>query len=214
MTRRKMRSTLAEYRPVTLHEVAQPLGAPTAPTGAPAGAGARGPSGAPPSPPCDGCCTPVAHPYNCHAPPSGKSSAEASHGCKTRPHKPELERALPVAKDFRVIAHDAFPGSAGFAVEYVSAPDAIPVWPMLRTGFLGSASGDSGERLLRIAMPAGPRGRLVFDGAGQFIGLALPRVSGHGGRPAGCRVATEQGARFSPGFRASDDRPDAAGTGR
>ena len=57
MTRRKMRSTLAEYRPVTLHEVAQPLGAPTAPTGAPAGAGARGPSGAPPSPPCDGCCT-------------------------------------------------------------------------------------------------------------------------------------------------------------
>ena len=95
--------------------------------------------------------------------------------------KIRLERALPMAKEFRVVARDAFPGSAGFAVEYVSAPDASPAWPLLRTGFLGGASGDSGARLLGIDMPAGPRGGPVFDGAGQFIGLALPGVSGLGG---------------------------------
>ena len=92
-----------------------------------------------------------------------------------------LERPLPVSKEFQVAARDAFPGSAGFAVEYVSAPDAEPAWPVLRTGFLGSASGDSGARLLGIDMPAGPRGGPVFDGAGQLIGIALPGVAGKGG---------------------------------
>ena len=92
-----------------------------------------------------------------------------------------LERALPESKEFQAAATDAFPGSAGFAVEYVSAPDASPAWPLLRTGFLGGASGDSGARLLGIDMPGGPRGGPVFDGAGQFIGMALPGVSGHGG---------------------------------
>ena len=92
-----------------------------------------------------------------------------------------LERTLPESKEFQVAARDAFPGSAGFAVEYVSAPDAEPAWPVLRTGFLGSASGDSGERLLGIDMPAGPRGGPVFDGAGQLIGIALPGVAGKGG---------------------------------
>ena len=42
-------------------------------------------------------------------------------------------------------------------------------------------SGDSGARLLGIDMPAGPRGGPVFDGAGQFIGLALPGIFGKGG---------------------------------
>lgn len=92
-----------------------------------------------------------------------------------------LERPLPVSKEFQVAARDAFPGSAGFAVEYVSAPDAEPAWPVLRTGFLGSASDDSGARLLGIDMPAGPRGGPVFDGAGQLIGIALPGVAGKGG---------------------------------
>lgn len=92
-----------------------------------------------------------------------------------------LERPLPVSKEFQVAAREAFPGSAGFTVEYVSAPDAEPAWPVLRTGFLGSTSGDSGERLLGIDMPAGPRGGPVFDGAGQLIGLALPGVPGKGG---------------------------------
>lgn len=92
-----------------------------------------------------------------------------------------LERPLPVAKEFRLAASDAFPGSAGFAVEYVSAPDAAPAWPVLRSGFLGRVNGDSAERLLGIDMPAGPRGGPVFDGAGQLVGLALPSVTGKGG---------------------------------
>jgi hypothetical protein len=91
-----------------------------------------------------------------------------------------LESPLPVAKDLLVAASDAFPGSAGFAVEYVSLPNAAPAWPILRTGFLGSARGDSGERLLGIDMPAGARGGPVFDGVGRLIGLALPGRAGKG----------------------------------
>jgi hypothetical protein len=92
-----------------------------------------------------------------------------------------LESPLPVVQAPWVAASDAFPGSAGFAVEYVGAPGAAPAWPVLRAGFLGSARGDSGERLLGIDMPAGPRGGPVFDGAGRLIGLALPGRAGKGG---------------------------------
>ena len=91
-----------------------------------------------------------------------------------------LESPLPVAKDLLVAPSDSFPGSAGFAVEYVSLPNVAPAWPILRTGFLGSATGDSGERLLGIDMPAGARGGPVFDGVGRLIGLALPGRAGKG----------------------------------
>ena len=89
-----------------------------------------------------------------------------------------LEHPLPVANDAFAAAMDAFPGSAGFAVEYVSAPDAAPAWPVLRTGFLGRVRGDSSAQLLGIDMPAGPRGGPVFNMAGQFIGVALPGRTG------------------------------------
>ena len=89
-----------------------------------------------------------------------------------------LESPLPVATDLQVSPSDAFPGSPGFAVEYVTLPNAAPAWPILRTGFLGSAKGDSGERLLGIDMPAGARGGPVFDGVGRLIGLALPGQAG------------------------------------
>lgn len=91
-----------------------------------------------------------------------------------------LDRPLPAAQAPWVAGGEAFPGSPGFAVEYASSADALAAWPVLRSGFLGSASGDSGERLLGIAMPAGPRGGPVFDGAGQLIGLALPGRAGQG----------------------------------
>jgi len=93
-----------------------------------------------------------------------------------------LEHPLPVAEALRVAASDAFPGSAGFAVEYVNATDAMPAWPVLRTGFLGAAQGDSGERLLGIEMPAGARGGPVFDGSGRLTGLALPGAGKGGDR--------------------------------
>ena len=85
-----------------------------------------------------------------------------------------LERPLPVAEALRLAGSDAFPGSPGFAVEYTPAPDAMPAWPILRTGFLGAAQGESSQRLLGIEMPPGARGGPVFDGAGQLVGLALP----------------------------------------
>ncbi|MDB5929441.1 MAG: hypothetical protein JWR60_1148 [Polaromonas sp.] len=75
-------------------------------------------------------------------------------------------------------ARDAFAGSPGFAVEYIPSPDALPAWPVLRSGFLGSASADADAQLLGIDLPAGPRGGPVFDGTGQLIGLALPGGAG------------------------------------
>jgi hypothetical protein len=85
-----------------------------------------------------------------------------------------LKSPLPMPEDLWIAAADAFPGSVGYAVEYVTSRDSTPAWPVLRTGFLGAAVGDGGERLLGIDMPAGPRGGPVFDAAGRLTGLALP----------------------------------------
>lgn len=93
-----------------------------------------------------------------------------------------LQTALPAPEDYKFSANDAFPGSVGFAVEYVAAMDSAPAWPVLRTGFLGAAlMNDEGKevgRQLGIEMPPGPRGGPIFNGNGQLIGLAL-----HGGKP-------------------------------
>ena len=112
-----------------------------------------------------------------------------------------LGRALPVAQDLWVANRDAFPGSVGYAVEFSTAPDATPAWPVLHTGFLGAVSGaapDNGtdgvrngvpggvsgtgaQRLLGIDMPnpsssnssRSPRGGPVFDATGRLLGMAL-----------------------------------------
>ncbi|MDP2064982.1 MAG: hypothetical protein Q8K38_03315 [Burkholderiaceae bacterium] len=89
-----------------------------------------------------------------------------------------LSQPLPAAENLLVSSSMAFPGSAGYALEYVAAADAAPAWPVLRTGFLGGMLGDSGERKLGIDMPAGPRGGPVFDAAGRLMGLALPAKTG------------------------------------
>ena len=85
-----------------------------------------------------------------------------------------LESPLPAPENLWAAPADAFPGSVGYAVEYVASRDSTPAWPVLRTGFLGAAIGDGSERLLGIDMPAGPRGGPVFDAAGRLTGLALP----------------------------------------
>lgn len=88
----------------------------------------------------------------------------------------ELGTALPVADTPGVAATEAFPGSAGFAVEYTANPTAEAAWPLLRTGFLGGLTGNPAkpeERALGISMPPGPRGGPVFDVSGRLIGLAL-----------------------------------------
>ena len=94
----------------------------------------------------------------------------------------KLEGLLPTPEEFLVAAGDAWPGSAGFAVEYVSTPDAAPAWPVLHTGWLGGAKGDTGEQLLGFDLPAGPRGGPVFDGSGRWIGLALQGSPGAAGQ--------------------------------
>ena len=88
----------------------------------------------------------------------------------------ELGTALPVANTPGVAATEAFPGSAGFAVEYTANRTTEAAWPLLRTGFLGGLTGSPAkpeERALGISMPPGPRGGPVFDVAGRLIGLAL-----------------------------------------
>ena len=95
-----------------------------------------------------------------------------------------LDGPLPVPQELLVAPGEAFAGSPGFAVEYVSTPDAAPAWPVLRAGFLGGDKGDSDERLLGIDMPAGPRGGPVFDGYGRFVGLALQGASRTSGEVA------------------------------
>ena len=88
----------------------------------------------------------------------------------------QLGAALPVADDVWVAANEAFPGSAGFALEYTPDRTAQSAWPVLRSGFVGGvppkpASAD--DRLLGIDMPPGPRGGPVFDAGGRLIGMAL-----------------------------------------
>lgn len=98
----------------------------------------------------------------------------------------KLSQPLPVPDDFWMADKESFPGSPGYAVEYVANPkaakttqDAAPGWPLLRLGFLGGMmTSDSLERLLGIDMPVGPRGGPVFGGAGQLIGVALHGKSG------------------------------------
>ena len=103
-----------------------------------------------------------------------------------------LDGPLPVPEDLQVASAEAFPGSPGFAVEYVSTPDAAPAWPVLRIGFLGGTKGDSNERLLGIDMPAGPRGGPVFDGSGRLIGLALQGSSGTASTPGAAPVGDDR----------------------
>ena len=93
-----------------------------------------------------------------------------------------LASPLPAPENLWLAPADAFPGSVGYAVEYVASRDSTPAWPLLRTGFLGAATGDGGERLLGIDMPAGPRGGPVFDAAGRLTGLALPGQVNKAGR--------------------------------
>ena len=96
-----------------------------------------------------------------------------------------LGTALPAADAPGVAATEAFPGSAGFAVEYTANPTAEAAWPLLRTGFLGGMTGNPAkpeERALGISMPHGPLGGPVFDAAGRLIGVAL--MPGTGPSPA------------------------------
>ena len=90
----------------------------------------------------------------------------------------QLQSPLPFAADLVAHTGPAFPGSVGLAVEYGAAPEAMPAWPLLRTGFLGGFAANGNERNLGIEMPPGARGGPVFDAAGRFVGVALQGKAG------------------------------------
>jgi len=81
-----------------------------------------------------------------------------------------VEQPLPAAA-----ARDPFPGSPGYAAEFRPDPHARPAWPWLRSGFQGAVDARSGQRMLGIEMPPGPRGGPVLDAAGQWCGVAQHR---------------------------------------
>ena len=116
----------------------------------------------------------------------------------------QLGTALPVADDVWVATSEAFPGSAGFALEYTPAPAVHAAWPVLRSGFVGGlppkpASAD--DRLLGIDMPPGPRGGPVFDAGGRLIGLAL--AGPQAPLLVSARVLRRELARVAPAVPAS-----------
>jgi hypothetical protein len=97
----------------------------------------------------------------------------------------KLATALPLPSEYWAADKEPFPGSPGYAVEFVApkaATGAAPAWPVLRTGFVGGmVSRTSSARLLGIDMPTGARGGPVFDGAGRLIGIAIRASGGLGG---------------------------------
>jgi hypothetical protein len=89
-----------------------------------------------------------------------------------------LQSPLPAPENLSALTSAAFPGSVAYAMEYARQPDAEAAWPVLRTGFLGAASGDSGARKLGVDMPPGPRGGPVFDVGGRLMGVAISQKAG------------------------------------
>ena len=68
----------------------------------------------------------------------------------------------------------ASPGSVGFAVEFLAQADAQPAWPMLKSGFIGTAQREIGMRRLGIELGrAGARGGPVFNAGGLLAGVAV-----------------------------------------
>jgi S1-C subfamily serine protease len=88
-----------------------------------------------------------------------------------------LTSALPVDAALALADRDAFAGSVGFAVEYTPAPNAVPQWPVLSTGFLGEPSANGTSRALGITLAKGPRGGPVFDSLGRLVGMAVASSS-------------------------------------
>jgi len=110
-----------------------------------------------------------------------------------------------------VAARDAFPGSPQMAVEFGLPADApaVPMWPLLHLGFVGSWQSGSVSALGTDLASAGPHGGPVFDRAGRLIGLAL---RGADGRPTLLAASALQAAwpqAFTSTADATQMSPDA-----
>jgi hypothetical protein len=129
----------------------------------------------------------------------------------------QLRQILPVPNALVPAARDAFPGSVAYAVEYTTAPDAAPAWPLLRTGFLGgsmpaNAPWPDASRALGLDMTSGPRGGPVFNATGQWVGIAVQGPKGATDRwvtvsALKTRLAQRANVLLGPGAQSSDAVP-------
>ena len=86
-----------------------------------------------------------------------------------------LEQTLPVAGELQSHSGPVFPGSPGYALEYVANTTADAAWPMMSIGFLGAPSGTGKQLALGIALKDGSGGGPVFDASGRMLGMAVSR---------------------------------------
>ena len=84
-----------------------------------------------------------------------------------------LEAALPFLPGDEAERRLPFAGSPTSIAEYAAGARAVPAWPWLRQGFLGTLGRD-GERRLGIDAASGLLGGTVLDRAGRVVGVALP----------------------------------------
>lgn len=96
-----------------------------------------------------------------------------------------LATPLTLPDGLALSADNPFAGSAGYTIDYPTAPAAQPLelaWPQMHIGFVGGMAmpdnPTSDVRLLGINLAAGPRGGGLFNAAGQFAGLSLPGANG------------------------------------
>lgn len=85
-----------------------------------------------------------------------------------------LSRPLPVTEELLSHSGPVFPGSAGYAVEYIANRSAAAAWPVLNIGFLGAPVDNGRQLALGIDLKDGSGGGPVFDAAGRLLGLAVP----------------------------------------
>lgn len=72
----------------------------------------------------------------------------------------------------------AFPGSAGYALEYLAMPHAQPCWPLLQVGFLGNYDEHKGYALGIGLASSGSHGGPVLDRFGSLVGVAIRAADG------------------------------------
>lgn len=125
----------------------------------------------------------------------------------------QLQQPMPVSDELRLTSSISFPGSVGYAVEYVVNSTASPAWPVLMTGFLGGLAPDGITRTLGIDMPTTTSGKLpalrggpVFDGAGALAGIAVQgRQSSDGIAKSADRLVTTM--ELAPSLRNAMAKP-------
>lgn len=77
-----------------------------------------------------------------------------------------------------IVIRKPMPGTPAFGVEYAETPTAIPAWPWMRAGFVGSATADGQMFRLGTDMAAAQAGGPVLDRTGGLVGFALRGADG------------------------------------